>query len=240
MPVSRSRLVIVITGASQGIGAAIAREFARAVPGARLALVARNERNLQRTAAACTRLGAKPQVFVCDVTDETAVAATAAAVTKSFGPADVLVNNAGAFTGRPFLEMPVAEFDALIATNLRSVFLVSKAFVPAMAERGRGHVFNLSSIAGLDAYPNGAGYCAAKFGVTGLGQVMRRELRASGVLVTNVYPGATWTPSWKASGMDAKRMMPASGVARAIVHAWQLAPATFLEDLILRPPGGDV
>jgi NAD(P)-dependent dehydrogenase (short-subunit alcohol dehydrogenase family) len=232
--------VIVITGASQGIGAAIAREFARAIPGARLALLARNESNLRRTAAACAKLGAKPRVFVCDVTDEGAVATTAAAATKAFGPADVLVNNAGAFTGCPFLEMSVAEFDALIATNLCSVFLVSKAFVPAMVRCGRGHVFNLSSIAGLDAYPNGAGYCAAKFGVTGLGKVMRRELRSSGVLVTNVYPGATWTPSWKKSGVAPKRMMPARGVARAIVETWRLGPETLVEELLLRPPLGDV
>jgi NAD(P)-dependent dehydrogenase (short-subunit alcohol dehydrogenase family) len=231
---------IIITGASQGIGAAIAREFARAVPGARLALVARNAGNLQRTAAACTKLGAKPRVFVCDVTDTTSVATTGAAVTKAFGPVDVLVNNAGVFTGRPFLEMPVTEFDALLAANLRSVFLVSKAFVPAMVKCGRGHVFNVSSIAGLEAYPNGAGYCAAKFGVTGLGKVMRREFRASGVLVTNVYPGATWTPSWKNSGVAATRMMPASGVARAIVETWRLGPETFIEELVLRPPLGDV
>ena len=202
--------------------------------------MARNEKNLQRTAAACVKIGAKPRVFVCDVIDETSVAVAAAAVTKAFGPADVLVNNAGAFTGRPFLEMPVTEFDALVAVNLRSVFLVSKALVPAMVKRGRGHVFNISSIAGLDAYPNGAGYCAAKFGVTGLGKVMRRELRTSSVLVTNVYPGATWTPSWKNSGVAPARMMPARGVARAIVAAWRLGPDTFVEDLVLRPPLGDV
>jgi NAD(P)-dependent dehydrogenase (short-subunit alcohol dehydrogenase family) len=236
----KSKPVIVITGASQGIGAAIAQEFAREVSGARLALLARNEKNLQRSAAACGKVGAIARTFVCGATDEAAVAAAANAVHDAFGPADVLVNNAGVFTGRPFLEMSVAEFDELIATNLRSVFLVSKAFVPAMAKRGRGHVFNMSSIAGLEAYPNGAGYCAAKFGVTGLGKVMRRELRASGVLVTNVHPGATWTPSWKGSGVRPARIMPASGVARAIVDAWRLGPATFIEDLVLRPPLGDV
>lgn len=236
----KTQRVIVITGASQGIGAAIAREFAREVPGARLALLARNERNLQRTAAACAKLGARPLVVACDVTDESAVASAAQTVARACGAADVLVNNAGSFTGRPFLEMPVAEFDALIAVNLRSSFLVARAFVPAMVRRRRGHVFNLSSIAGLEAYPNGAGYCAAKFGLTGLGRVMRRELRPHGVLVTNVHPGATWTPSWQGAGIPPSRMMPARGVARAIVAAWRLGPATFVEDLVLRPPQGDV
>jgi len=231
---------IVITGASQGIGAAIAREFAREVRGARLALIARQEKNLARIAAACTKLGARAKSFVCDVTDAEAVAATAGAIERAFGPADVLVNNAGAFAPRPFLEETVESFDRMIAVNLRSAFLVSRAFVPAMATRGSGHVFLMSSIAGLDAYPNATAYCAAKFGVSGLGAVMRRELRAKGVRVTTLYPGATWTPSWEKSGVAPERLMPARSIARAVVHAWRLGPEAVVEDIVLRPPLGDV
>jgi len=231
---------IVLTGASQGIGAAIAREFAREVKGVRLALVARNERKLARVAAACAKLGAKPKVFVCDVTDPAAVAATAREVTRACGVADVLVNNAGAFAPRPFLEETVENFDAMLATNLRSAFLVSRAFVPAMAGRGRGHVFMMSSIAGLDAYPQATSYCAAKFGVTGLGAVMRRELRTKGLRVTTLYPGATWTPSWAKSGVKPERIMPARAIARVVVEAWRLGPDAVVEDIVLRPPLGDV
>ncbi len=232
--------LVVITGASQGIGAAIAREFAREVRGVRLALLARNEKNLARVAAACVRLGARARIFGCDVTDESSVVETARAVAKVFGPADVLVNNAGAFAPCSFLDETVEAFDRMISVNLRSTFLVSKSFVPAMVERGSGHVFHMSSIAGLDAYPNGASYCAAKFGVTGLGAVMRRELRAHGVRVTTVFPGATWTPSWENSGVKPERIMPARSVARAIVDAWRLGPDAVLEEIVLRPPLGDV
>jgi len=239
-PRSRKSPVIVITGASQGIGAAVAAAFARGVPGARLALLARNVKNLQRVAARCERGGATALAVACDVTDESSVAEAATAVTTTIGVPDVLVNNAGRFAGASFLEMPLAEFDALITDNLRSVFLVSKAFIPEMARRGRGHVFNMSSIAGRDAYPNGSGYCAAKFGVAGLSAVMRRELRERGVQVTTVFPGATWTPSWEGSGTTAERMMPAEGVAQAIVEAWRLGPRTVVEELVLRPPGGDL
>jgi len=236
----KSKPVIVITGASQGIGAAIAKGFAREAPGARLALVARNEKNLRAVARACTRLGAAAEVFPCDVADASAVAAMARAVLKRFGPPDVLVNNAGKFLGAPFLEMTAGMFDAQIADNLRSMFLVSRAFVPAMVRRRRGDVFNMSSIAGLQAYGGGTAYCAAKFGVTGLTKVMRAELKDKGVRVCGVYPGAVWTPSWERSGFSGARMMRAEDIAQAIVGVWKLGRATVVEDIVLRPQWGDI
>ena len=235
-----SKPLILITGASQGIGAAIARVFAREVPGVRLALVARNARNLAATARACTQLGATAAAFACDVSDEGSVAAMAAAVTKRFGAVDVLINNAGKFTGAPFLRMSVADFDRMIAVNLRSVFLVSRAFVPAMARRRRGDVFNMSSIAGLKAFPGGAGYCAAKFGVAGLSKTLRAELAGGGVRVCCVYPGATVSPSWRGSGVPAARMMPAADVARAFLDIYRLTRRTVVEEIVLRPQRGDL
>lgn len=234
------KTVILITGASQGIGAAIAKIFARELKGARLALVARSARNLATVARACARLGAEVEVFPCDVTDAAAVKAMARAVTRRFGAVDVLVNNAGVFRGAPFLATAPADFDALLAVNLRSVLLVSQAFVPAMVRRRRGDVFNLGSIAGLQAYPDGAAYCAAKFGVTGLTQVMRHELKPKGVRVTLVCPGATFTPSWDGSAVPAARMMPAADIGRAILDAYRLSRRTVVEQIILRPQLGDL
>ena len=150
-PTGKRWLTVLVTGASQGIGAAIAKTFAREIKGVRLALVARNVKNLQAVAKACAKLGAKAESFACDVADEASVAAMAQAVTQRFGGVDVLINNAGKFFGAPFLEMKTADFDAQLAANLRSVFLVSRAFVPSMVRRGRGDVFNMSSIAGLQA-----------------------------------------------------------------------------------------
>jgi NADP-dependent 3-hydroxy acid dehydrogenase YdfG len=232
--------VVVITGASQGIGSAIAKVFAKELPGVRLALVARNEKNLRSVARVCAKLGAKPEVFTCDVADETSVVTMADAVTKRFGAIDVLLNNAGKFFGATFLEMKLADFDAQIAANLRSVFLVSKAFVPGMVKRGRGDVFNMSSIAGQQAYPNGTAYCAAKYGVTGLSAVMRAELKDKGVRICCIHPGATWTPSWSASRLQAKRMMPAEDVARAILDVYRLGRRTVVEEIVLRPQLGDI
>jgi NADP-dependent 3-hydroxy acid dehydrogenase YdfG len=232
--------VVLITGASQGIGAAIAVVFAREIPGVRLALVARNERNLATVAKACAKLGATAEIFRCDVSDEASVAAMAAAVAKKFRGVDVLINNAGKFTGAPFVELSVADFDRMISANLRSVFLVSRAFVPAMIARGCGDIFNMSSIAGLIAYPGGAGYTSAKFGVTGLSKVMRAELRDKGVRVCCVHPGATVSPSWAGSGVAPARLMPAEDVARAFLDVYRLSRRTVVEEIVLRPQLGDL
>jgi len=233
--------VILITGASQGIGAAIAITFAKEVPGCRLALVARSQKNLTAVALRCMKRGAgAAEIFPCDVSDATAVETMAAAVAKRFGVVNVLINNAGVFRAAPLFETSVEDFDEIMATNLRSVFLVSRAFVPAMAQRGRGDVFNMSSIAGLNAYPNGAAYCAAKFGVTGLTKVMRMELKDKGVRVTAVHPGATFSPSWKGSGVAEERMMPAEDVARALVDVYRTSRRTVIEEIVLRPQLGDI
>lgn len=233
--------VILITGASQGIGAAIARGFAREGRGARLALVARNAKNLAAVARACARVGAAAvEVFPGDVSDEAAVAALAAAVTKRFRRVDVLINNAGVFASAPFAETSVADFDRLVAANLRSAFLVTRAFLPAMLARGRGDVFFMSSIAGLGAYPNGAAYCAAKFGVTGLAKVLRAETKGTGLRVCCVHPGATWSPSWSQSGVQPARIMPAEDVARAFLDVYRLSRRTVVEEIVLRPEQGDV
>eukprot|EP01031_Cornospumella_fuschlensis_P006041 gene6042-7517_t len=120
----------------------------------------------------------------------------ARAVERRFGRVDVVVNNAGKFEQAGFAETSVAQFDRVIAVNLRSAFLVSRRFVPAMVKRRHGDVFFISSIAGIAAYPRSTAYCAAKFGVTGLAKVLRAETKGKNIRVCCVYPGATWSPSW--------------------------------------------
>ena len=240
-PTFMKKPVILITGASQGIGAAIAKVFAKELRGCRLALVARSVKNLRAVAKRCAQLGAGAvEVFPADVTREDAVEAMAAAVKARFGEVDVLINNAGFFRPGSFSETSVEDFDESVAGNLRSVFLVSRAFAPGMARRGRGDIFNMSSIAGLDAYPSSVAYCAAKFGVTGLSKVMREELREKGVRVCCVHPGATWTLSWSKSGAQEMRLMPAEDVARAFFDIYRLGRRTVVEEIVLRPQLGDM
>jgi NAD(P)-dependent dehydrogenase (short-subunit alcohol dehydrogenase family) len=232
--------VVLITGASQGIGAAIARVFAKELKGVRLAVVARNVRGLQATAKACTKLGAKAGAFECDAGNEASVSLMAEAVREQFGTVDVLINNAGAFAMAPFVDTKVDEFDRMIAVNLRSAFLVTQAFLPAMLKRKAGDIFFMSSIAGLGAYPNSTAYCAAKFGVTGMAKVLRAETKDHGVRVCCVHPGATWSPSWENSGVKPERIMPADDIARAILDVYRLSRRTVVEEIILRPQLGDL
>lgn len=232
--------VVLITGASQGIGAAIARTFAAEIPGVQLALVARNERKLLDVALTCVKAGAIAEVYPCDISNEAAVGAMSQAVLKRFGGVDVLINNAGKFESAPICEMTLEMFDRMIAANLRSVFLVSRAFLPSMRKRGSGDIFNMSSIAALSAYPGGAGYSSAKAGVAMLSRIMRAELREHGVRVCCVYPGATWSPSWEGSSISEERMMPATDVARAFLDVYRLSRSTVVEEIVLRPQRGDV
>jgi NAD(P)-dependent dehydrogenase (short-subunit alcohol dehydrogenase family) len=233
--------VVLVTGASQGIGAEIAVVFAGQLQGVRLALVARKAVGLSRTASACLRAGAASvEVFPADVSDAAQVTALSETVVRKFRRVDVLINNAGAYRPGALLETSVEAFDAAIAANLRSVFLMCRAFVPGMVKRGRGDVFNMSSIAGLKAYPGGAAYCAAKFGVTGLSQVLREELKKTGVRVCTVHPGATWSPSWSGSGVKRERLMPARDIAQAFFDAYRLSRRTVVEELVLRPQLGDL
>lgn len=232
--------LVLITGASQGIGAALARVFARQLRGVRLALVARNAKNLRAVAEECTEIGAEAAAFPADTSDEAAVAKLARTVQKRCGPVDVLINNAGKFHGAPFLQTSLADFDAQIAANLRSVFLVSQAFVPAMVERGRGDVFNMGSVASFKALPGMAAYGAAKFAVLGLTRVMREELKPHGVRVCCVMPGGTESPSWDGSGVPAERLMAADDVARAFYDIYRLSRRTVVEEIVLRPQLGDL
>ncbi|MGA3006510.1 MAG: SDR family oxidoreductase [Opitutaceae bacterium] len=241
--------VILITGASQGIGAAIAQVFARELRGSRLALVARNGKKLRAVARVCR--AAAPSagsgldaveigVFPCDVSDEAAVAKLSRVVGEKFGTVDVLINNAGQFFGAPFLKTSVKAFDEMFAANLRSAFLVSRAFAPAMVRRGRGDLFLMGSVASFKALPGMAAYGAAKAGVLALARVMREELKTHGVRVVAVLPGATWSPSWIGSGFEAGRMMPAEDVARAFLDLYRLSRRTVVEEIVLRPQLGDI
>lgn len=228
--------VVVVTGASQGIGAAIAERFAADIPGLRLALVARNRDRLGAVAERCSRNGAQiAKTFSAELTEPAEVQRMAEGVRTAFGTVDVLVNNAGQWRGGAVHEMPVEEFSRALQENLVSMFAVTRAFLPGMLERGRGDIFFMSSTSGLDGLPNNAAYCAAKHGVAGLSKALRAEVAGRGIRVCCVYPGPTQSPTWEGSDVDTTKLMPATDVAQVLVDAYRLSGKTMMEDVVLRP-----
>ncbi len=230
--------VFLITGASQGIGAAIARELSREAD-AHVILVARNAENLAAVAASC-EAAATVSVHVCDVTDAAAVSRLATTVTDEAGVPDLVVNNAGVFRPGGFLEATLDDFREQVDVNLTSAFIVSQAFAPGMIDRRSGMFVFLGSVASLKAYPGGVAYCAAKHGLLGLARVMREEMRSSGIRVTTLLPGATWTPSWDGAGFPEERLMPAEDIAALVGDAYRRSPRTVVEEILVRPQLGDL
>ena len=183
----------LVTGASRGIGLAIARALADAG-----AWVAMSARAADRLAAAAADVGG--HAVPADVSSPAAVHTLAAYVGELLGgePPDILVNAAGVFALGPIAETRPETFDAQIAGNLTAPFLVTRAFLPLMLERRSGHVINIGSVAGRQAFAENGAYAASKFGLRGLHEVLLQELRGSGVRATLVDPAATDTPLWDA------------------------------------------
>lgn len=231
--------VAVVTGASRGIGAAIAREFARS-GGARLALLARDRVRLASVADACRSDGADVLIVPCDVTDDGQVAAAARLVVQEFGPPDILVNNAGSFAPGGVVDTTPRVFREQVEVNLTSAFVVTHAFLPAMMEARRGTIIFLGSVASIKGYPRGVSYGAAKHGLLGLARSLREEVRSAGIRVTTLLPGATYTDSWAASGLPEARFMPPEDVAHLALQTALLDPRTVVEEILLRPHEGDI
>lgn len=234
-------MTAVITGASQGIGAAIAEAFAEAYGSeAKLALVARSETKLAEVAERCRTSGATAEVFLCDVTDEAAVATMAEGVHSQLGTPAVLVNNAGAFIPGSFSETGTDVFRSQIAVNLTSAFLVTRAFLVGMTERGSGDIIFMASVAAIRGYPGGAAYCAAKHGMLGLARALRQEVKDDGVRVISVLPGATRTASWDGTELPNERFIDPKDIALTVLDAHRLTSRSVVEEIIVRPQLGDI
>ena len=229
----------VVTGASHGIGRAVAVALAR-LPGARLALLSRDESLLEETRSMCREEGAESEFVLCDVTDDESVAAAAASIRERWGTPDILVNNAGLFEPGPVQETSNDVFRKQVDVNLISAFVVTKEFLGDMISRGSGHIFFMCSVASIKAYPGGAAYCAAKHGLLGLARALREETAEQGLRITALIPGATYTRSWGSAGFPEERFIPPEDVADALLDIYRLSDRTVVEEIILRPQLGDI
>jgi NADP-dependent 3-hydroxy acid dehydrogenase YdfG len=205
----------VVTGATSGIGRVVVERLAAA--GADVVLVARTAADVQAAAVAVDGTA-----VAADVASEQGVAD----VLRTAGRTpDIIVHAAGAFELAPLAQLEVAAFDRMIAVNLRAAFLLVRAALPGMLERGSGHIVAVGSIAGRHAFPANGGYSASKFGVRGMFAVLAAELRGTGVRASFVEPAATDTPLWDAVDRTASpdlpprsAMLEAAAVADAVLY----------------------
>lgn len=225
----------VVTGATEGIGRSIAFSFGRA--GARVALCARTAANVAATVAELRAMGCDAIGQACDVGDEGSVARFAAFVARERGAAAVLVNNAGIGRFAPLAELSLADWDLTMATNLRSLFLVTRAFLPALVG-SHGAIVNIASLAGRNGFEGGTAYCASKHAVLGFSKALMLEVRKQGVRVIAVCPGSVATPFMdKQTRMhpNRERVLRPEDVAQAVAAALSLPDHAMLSELDLRP-----
>jgi 3-oxoacyl-[acyl-carrier protein] reductase len=187
--VNLSGQTALVTGASRGIGKAIALALGRA--GAKVACLARSADKLEETAAAIRAAGSESMVLTADVADSAAAEAAVTQVIEKWGQLDILVNNAGVTRDTLLPRMSDDDWDAVIATNLRSVFLFTRAAAQAMVRAKRGRIINISSVSGLMGNPGQANYSASKAGVVGFTQTVARELASKRrpITVNAICPG---------------------------------------------------
>ena len=227
----------LITGASRGIGLAIAGALAR--EGCNLVITGRKLDPLQKTGRELTRHGSRVLAKVCDVRDPAAVKALAASIRKQFSRIHILVNNAGiGHLSLPVAKLPFNAWKNVIDTNLTGTFLVTREILPLM-QRG-GTIVNNLSIAATQVFANSSAYNASKHGALGLTNTLREELRAEGIRVIALLPGATDTEIWKTLWPKAPRqkMMSPETVARALVNALLLPEGSTVEELRILATSG--
>ena len=237
---SEKKPVAIITGASRGFGKAIAEIFA--ANGYNLVLTARKPVALYTAMESLqTRFpGIEIKAKPADIGIREEVLALGEWIRHTVPQIDVLVNNAGSFVPGSVHNEPDGALEEMMETNLYSAYHLTRALLPRMMEQGSGHIFNMCSIASLNAYPNGGAYSISKFALLGFSKNLREEMKPHGIKVTAVLPGAAYTDSWIGSGIDPNRIMEAADVAKLIFAASQLSPRACVEDIVVRPQLGDL
>jgi len=227
----------MITGASRGIGLALANVLA--AEGCHLVLASRRPSSLEKAGRELARRRLRVLSQACDVRDPQSVKALAAAAKKQFRRIDILINNAGITQPSVWVEkLDYATWKDVIDTNLNAMFLVTHLILPLM--RRGGAIVNNLSLAATRVFPGLSAYDASKFGALGFTDTLREELRPRGIRVIALIPGATDTDIWNTLWPDAprKKMMSPETVARAVVSALSLPENSTVEELKLQPTIG--
>jgi NADP-dependent 3-hydroxy acid dehydrogenase YdfG len=231
---------LVITGASRGIGKAIAIEFAK--NGFNIVFCSRSKDKCEELLNELKNINSDQSFYYLptDMSIKSAVIEFTDFVKSKFTQIDVLINNAGVYLPGLAYNATDNVIEKTIETNLYSAVYSTHNLVPLMIEKKSGHIFNISSIAGLQAYKNGGAYTISKYALQGFNDALRDELREMGIRVTSINPGAVLTDSWEGVELPPERFMDASDIGKTVFDIYQLSKRTVVEKIILRPQLGDI
>jgi NADP-dependent 3-hydroxy acid dehydrogenase YdfG len=229
---------IWVTGASKGIGKAIALELLR--ENHKVAVSSRDKTSLREVYKSVN--GNLLLQMPVDVRSYEQVTNTANLIIEKFGSIDVLINNAGVTKFKPVSETTIEEFDEIIDVNLKGVVNGIKAVLPYMMERQKGWIVNIISVTVNKVFTNSGAYASSKAGVLALTNVLREEVRDKGIKVTSIIPGATGTEMWPAGVLEKyeKRMMQAENVAKVVASVLRFPDSIMIEEVLVRPQLGDL
>lgn len=230
----------LITGASKGIGRAIASAFAE--EGHDLVLVSRSLRDLAvvKQEIKLKQAGINIHIFAADLSTRDGINSVLSFIRTLKIEVYTLVNNAGVFLGGEIKSSAEGNLEKMMDTNFYSAYYLTRALLPSMIQRGSGYIFNICSIASQQAYPNGSDYCISKFALYGFSKCLREELKSDQIKVISVLPGATWSDSWRGVDLPQERLMQAHDIATMMASCLKLSTSAVVEDIIMRPQLGDL
>jgi len=229
---------IVITGATKGIGKAIALVFAR--NGFDVATCSRNKEDLDQFMIDMEQEGVKAYTFCKDLSDKIQRIDFVEEIVKLDRTIDVLINNTGVFIPGNIHSENEGVLEKMIETNLYSAYDVTRGVLKGMIANKKGHVFNVCSTASITPYINGGSYCISKYAMYGMTKVLREEMKEHNVRVTAILPGATMTSSWEGVELPEERFMKAEDVAHIVWNSYQMSQRTVIEEIVMRPQLGDI
>ncbi len=232
--------LIVVSGATKGIGRAVVEEFLK--HGFDAAVCARNQADLNSMKEECLKLfpASTVHIFQADMAIKEEVQHFAHFILSLKRSIDVLVNNAGYFVPGEIATEPEGTLESMMDANLYSAYHLTRGLVAAMVQEKTGHIFNVCSIASIKAYSNGGSYAITKFAMLGLSKCLREELKPHGIRVTAVMPGATKTASWDGVDLPEDRFMSVEDVASLIYACHAISPRSVVEEILIRPQLGDI
>lgn len=230
----------VITGGTKGIGKALVHRFAR--EGFDIITCSRNQEGLDSLQAEVVKINAESHFFglAVDLSRRDDIERFVSFIEKKSGMVEVLINNAGVFLPGEIHSEEEGNLEKMMDTNLYAAYYLTRGLIQAMMDQKRGYVFNICSIASLDAYPQGSSYTISKFALLGFNKSLRREMQDRGVRVTAVLPGAVKTPSWDGVDIPEERFIRPEDIAEAVWSAYSMSNSAVAEEIIIRPQLGDI